>query len=94
MATEPDPNSTAGRPIVLTPVPRGVWLIIIGTGVTVLAPLFGFLTGSVLGTADETAGVSSIFLFLFLGFLVAGVGLGIAVLGVRRLLRSRRTAAD
>lgn len=94
MATEVDPTSTEGRPIELTPVPRGVWLVILGGGVTVLAPLFGFLIGSILGADDEILGMSSIFLFLFLGFLVAGVGLGIALLGVRRiLLASHRATA-
>jgi hypothetical protein len=33
------------------------------------------------------------FLFLFLGFLVAGAGLGTAMLGIRRILRSRMTTA-
>lgn len=94
MSAERDPNSVQGRPIELTPVPRGVWLVVLGSGVAALAPLFGFLIGSVVGTEDEILGVSSIFLFLFLGFIVAGVGLGIAILGVRRILRDRRTSTD
>ncbi|HET6531707.1 MAG TPA: hypothetical protein VFH03_14010 [Actinoplanes sp.] len=59
---------------------------------TVLAPLLGFLIGSVLGTEAETFGMSAIFLFLFLGFLVAGAGLVIVVLGARRILRHRMTS--
>ncbi|MEQ4304632.1 hypothetical protein ABNF97_25180 [Plantactinospora sp. B6F1] len=93
MTAELDPSSVQGRPIELTPVPRGVWLVVLGGGVTALAPLFGFLVGSILGTEDETLGMSSIFLFLFLGFLVAGVGIGIAILGVRRILRTRSQRA-
>ncbi|GGM52947.1 hypothetical protein GCM10011608_42350 [Micromonospora sonchi] len=93
MTAKIEPSSVEGRPIKLTPVPRGVWLVILGGGVTALAPLFGFLIGSILGTEDTTLGMSSIYLFLFLGFLIAAVGLGIAILGVRRILRSRSHSA-
>ena len=81
-------------PIRLTPVAPGVWPVILGGGVTVLGPLFGILLGTVLGPERKTLGTSPIFLFLFLGFLVAGVGLGTALLGVRRIFRSRSTGAD
>jgi hypothetical protein len=94
MTTDLDPNHDKGRPIELTPVPPGVWLVILGGGVTVLGPLFGFLVGTVIGTEGETLGMSPLFLFLFLGFIVAGAGLGIAVLGVRRFLRHRGEARD
>ena len=94
MTTDLDPGPEKGRPIQLTPVAPGVWLVILGGGVTVLGPLFGFLIGTILGTEGETLGMSPIFLFLFLGFLVAGAGLGTAMLGVRRILRSRTTTAD
>ena len=94
MTTDLDPGPEKGRPIQLTPVAPGVWLVLLGGGVTVLGPLFGFLIGTILGTERETLGLSPIFLFLFLGFLVAGAGLGTAMLGVRRILRSRMTTAD
>lgn len=94
MITNLETSSEKGRPIRLTPVPPGVWLVIIGAGVTVLGPLFGFLIGTILGTEGLTLGMSPIFLFLFLGFLVGGVGLGIALLGVRRILRNRKITAD
>jgi hypothetical protein len=93
MTADRDPVPEKGRPIQLTPVTPGVWLVILGGGVTVLGPLFGFLIGTILGTEGETLGMSPIFLFLFLGFLVAGAGLGTAMLGVRRILRSRMTTA-
>lgn len=54
-----------------------------------LGPLFGFLVGTPLGTSRNVLGMSPIFLFLFLGFIVAGLGLGAALLGVRRILRDR-----
>ena len=94
MTTDLDPGPEKGRPIELTPVAPGVWLVLLGGGVTVLGPLLGFLIGTILGTERETLGMSPIFLFLFLGFLVAGAGLGTAMLGVRRILRSRLTTAD
>jgi hypothetical protein len=94
MNTNPDRRLEEGRPIRLSPVAPGFWLVILGAGVMVLGPLFGFLTGTILGTERETLGMSPIFLFLFLGFLAAGAGLGTAILGVRRFLRSRTTAAN
>ncbi|WP_220144885.1 hypothetical protein [Actinoplanes hulinensis] len=90
MATGRDSGPEKGRPIQLIPVLPGVWLIILGAGVAVLGPLFGFLVGSILGAQEETFGMNSIYLFLFLGFLVAGAGLGTALLGVRRVLRIGR----
>lgn len=91
---DPDPDPGTGRPIRLTPVAPGVWLVVLGGGVTALGPLFGFLIGTVLGTERETLGTSPIYLLLFLGFLVAGAGLGTAILGARRILLSRTTSAD
>ena len=94
MTADLGPSSEEGRPIRLTPVPPGVWLVIIGAGVTVLGPLFGFLIGTILGTEERTLGMSPIFLFIFLGFLVGGAGLGIAFAGARRIFRTRRTTTD
>jgi len=94
MNTNLDPVPEKGRPIHLTPVAPGVWQVILGGGVMVLGPLFGFLIGTILGTEGEALGMSPIFLFLFLGFLVAGAGLCIAILGIRRFLRSRMPAAN
>jgi hypothetical protein len=91
MNADLDPAPEWGRPVRLTPVAPGVWLVILGGGVTVLGPLFGFLIGTILGAEGETLGMSPIFLFLFLGFLVAGAGLGTAILGARRIFRSRVT---
>ena len=93
MTADLDPGHERGRPIRLTPVGPGVWLVILGGGVTVLGPLFGFLIGTIIGTEGEILGMSPMFLFLYLGFLVAGAGLGTAMLGVRRILRSRMTTA-
>ena len=88
-----DPDTGPGRPIHLTPVAPGVWLVILGGVVTTLGPLLGFLIGTIVGAEGETLGMSTMFLWLFLGFLVAGAGLGIAIVGVRRILRNRIAAA-
>ncbi|GAA2533265.1 hypothetical protein [Pilimelia columellifera] len=94
MNTDLEAGPEEGRPIRLMPVPPGVWLVILGSGMMVLGPLLGFLIGTVLGPEGKTLGMSPIFLFLFLGFLSAGAGLGIAILGVRRILRNRRMTTD
>lgn len=83
-----------GRQIRLVPVAPGFWTLLLGCGAIVLGPLFGFLVGSVLGTERETLGMSSIFFGLFVGFMVAGLGLGAVLLGLRRILRERGVHLD
>lgn len=83
-----------GRQIRLVPLPPGSWTVLLGCGAMLLGPLFGFLVGGTLDTSWETFGMDPIAFFLFVGFLVAGVGAAIALLGVRRLLRNRRGPED
>ena len=85
-----DHEGESGRPIVLTPLAPGLWTIIMGGVFLVLGPLFGFLIGSMLATSNEVWGMSPMYLWLFLGFLVAGVGLAVVLLGARRLWRTAR----
>ena len=80
-----------GRQIRLVPLPPGSWAVLLGCGAMMLGPLFGFLVGTVVGVDQKTFGMSPIFFFLFLGFMVAGLGLGVVMLGIRRILRDRRT---
>ena len=89
MTVDPESAPDEGRSIRLTPVGPGVWLVLLGSGVMVLGPLFGFLIGTVLGTEGETLGMTPIFFFLFLGFIVGGAGLVVALFGARRILRNR-----
>jgi hypothetical protein len=92
MTTEPEPTTpSAGRPVTLTPVPPGVWLIIGGSVVAALGPLFGFLIGSVLGSTTDMGNLSPIYLFLFGGLAVGGLGVGAILLGARRVIRERRS---
>ena len=93
MTTDPDPDrstSTAGRPVTLTPVPPGVWLIIGGGVVAALGPLFGFLIGSMMGSTTDTGDLSPIYLFLIAGIALGGLGVAAALLGARRVIKDRR----
>ena len=92
MTTDPEPTTpSAGRQVTLTPVPPGVWLIIGGSVVAALGPLFGFLIGSVLGSTTDMGNLSPIYLFLFGGLAVGGLGVGAILLGARRVIRERRS---
>lgn len=78
-----------GRDIVLEPLPSGMWQIILGAIAAVLGPLFGFLVGSMMGVGDADATVNPMFLALFIGIVVGGVGTVVALLGALRMLRRR-----
>ena len=78
-----------GRPVVLTPTPPGLWMVLLGLAVGALAPLFGFLIGGALGSAEEAAN-DPMFIALFAGILVGGVGVLIAIAGGMRLWRHSR----
>jgi len=91
-----DPEATApsaGRQVTLTPVPPGIWLIIGGGLVAALGPMFGFLIGSVIGSTTDKGDLSPIYLFLFGGIIIGGLGVGAVLLGARRVIRSRRAAS-
>lgn len=89
MSTEPEPGIAPGRQIRLEPVRPGIWLIILGAVIAALGPLFGFLVGSMIGI-EEGDDLDAIYLFLFAGLVVGAIGVGLALLGTRRVLRDRR----
>lgn len=94
MTTDPELHDSerdlgAGRPVVLEPMPSGWWLVIGGTVLAALAPLFGFLIGSMIGEGDGD-GMDPIQLWLLLGFLLGGVGVAMALMGVYTILDRRR----
>lgn len=78
-----------GRQIVLTPTPPGLWLIIGGGVIAALGPLFGFLIGTMIGSTTDSDDLDPIYLSLFGGLVVGGVGVALLLLGVRRVLRDR-----
>lgn len=96
MTSDPEaPFVETGRPIRLTPVKPGVWWIILGGVIAALGPMFGFLFGTMSDSSAENQGdVSPIFLYLMIGILVGGVGVLLALLGVRRVLRDRAPEND
>ena len=91
MTTEPEHAApSAGRQVKLTPVPPGIWLIIGGGLVAALAPMIGVLIGSVIGTTTDKDDLSPIYLCLFGGIAIGGLGVGAVLLGARRVLNGRR----
>lgn len=80
-------DPSAGRPVVLEPTPPGFWRTLLGAGVAVLAPLFGFLIGGMIGAGAVGDKVDPMALSLFIGIAVGGIGLLVAVSGGARLWR-------
>lgn len=91
MTSDPETRTEPrGRPITLTPLAPGLWLIIGGTVIAALGPLFGFLLGSIAGPTDDSD-LDPIFLFMMIGIVVGGLGVGMVILGGMRHVRHRRT---
>jgi hypothetical protein len=67
-----------------------MWMVIIGVVLATLGPLFGFLVGSMMGSTTDTGDLDPIWFSLFLGMVVGGLGIGLALLGARRLMMGRR----
>jgi hypothetical protein len=77
----------AGRPVVLEPTPPGMWRALLGMAVAVLAPLLGFLVGSIVGAGTVGDSIDPMFLSLFIGIVIGGVGTLVALSGGARLWR-------
>lgn len=76
-----------GRRIVLEPTPPGLWAVLLGASVAALAPLGGFLIGGAVGTSDSQSANDPMFLALFVGMIVGGIGVLVAIFGGVRLWR-------
>ncbi len=74
-----------GRPVVLEPTPPGMWRALLGMAVAVLAPLLGFLVGGILGVGTVGDSIDPMVLSLFIGIIIGGVGLLVALSGGARL---------
>ena len=74
-----------GRRVVLEPTPPGTWRALLGLGLAVLAPLFGFLFGGIFGAGEPGDKVDPMFLSLFIGIVIGGIGVLVALGGVARL---------
>ncbi|HEY9265477.1 MAG TPA: hypothetical protein VIQ11_12820 [Mycobacterium sp.] len=80
-----------GRRVVLEPTPPGLWFALLGGALAVLAPLLGFLVGGAFGAGEATDSVDPMFLSLFLGIVVGGAGVLVALVGVKRLWKHSRS---
>ena len=69
----------------------GLKLIVTGAIILFLAPLAGFLGGTMVGSSGSAAGLDPLFLWLFAGMVAGGIGGAIALLGVLRWLRTHRS---
>ena len=95
--TTADDVPPAGRPVRLVPTPPGFRRLVLGLCAATLAPLFGFLIGSMAGSPDPGPEMNAQYLGLFVGFVLGGLGLAVAFLGGRRLwghYRRLRTAEE
>jgi hypothetical protein len=74
-----------GRPVILEPTPPGMWRALLGTAVAVLAPLLGFLVGGIFGAGRVGDSIDPMFLSLFIGIIIGGIGVLVALSGGARL---------
>lgn len=93
MSTDLDPLQS-GRPVRLVPVAPGFWATILGVAIAALAPLFGFLTGVMSKTTEDSAFMSPIYLGLMTGVIIGGLGVALAVFGGMRLWRHHRQRSE
>lgn len=69
---------------------RGGGLVAVGAVVAVLAPLAGFLGGSMAGSTDSADDLDPLFAWLFGGLVIGGAGAVLAVLAGMRWMRRNR----
>jgi len=67
---------------------RGVGSIIIGVAVALFAPLAGFLGGTIVGSSGTVGDLDPLFLWLFVGMVIGGVGGVVALMGALRWNRA------
>lgn len=71
-----------------TSLPPGTAAIIFGGALAIFAPLTGFLGGTIVGSSGAVGELDPLFLWLFVGMIVGGIGGVIAILGALRWNRS------
>ncbi|GAA4894117.1 hypothetical protein GCM10025789_09130 [Tessaracoccus lubricantis] len=80
-------DARAGRPIRLAPVAPGFWATTLGVALAALAPLFGFLVGVMSQSPTDDVILSPLYVGLFTGVILGGIGVAVAVAGGVRLWR-------
>jgi len=68
----------------------GLWLIIFGCLIMLLAPLTGFLGGTMFGSVGGELDINALTWWLVAGLGVGGVGVLVTALGVMRWVRASR----
>lgn len=91
-AVDHDAPVPPGRPIRLEPTPPGLWRVILGVVVALLAPFFGIIIGSGMGSTDSAGRMAPLYWGFFIGGLIGGAALVVAGLGAMALLRHSRAA--
>jgi hypothetical protein len=66
---------------------RTLQVMVLGAVLAVLGPLGGFLAGSMIGPAREVGEYDAMFVAMFAGLLVGGIGAVLAGLAALRFLR-------
>ena len=94
MSHQPSPPAASGGED-LTPEARahrdsGIRMMVLGAVLAVLAPLAGFLTGSIVGPSRSMGDYGAMFVAMFLGLLVGGIGAVVVLLGLLRWNRATR----
>lgn len=92
MDSSDDRAPEPGRPIDLTPAPPGLWWVLLGAMVAVLAPLFGFLIGTILIGDSSGSAFGPVYLGLFTGVIIGALGVLAAGFGGRKLYLAHRKA--
>jgi len=69
---------------------QGVWQVALGATLAVLAPLAGFLGGTLAGPSDTVVDVDPLLAWLIGGLAVGGVGVYLTCLGGLRWHRANR----
>ncbi len=68
---------------------RALQMMVVGAVVAVLAPLGGFLAGSMLGPGREVGDFDAMFVSMFVGLVVGGIGTVFVLLGLLRWSREQ-----
>ena len=89
--TSLDTAALTGRPVRLEPTAPGFWMVTIGVVIAALSPLFGFLIGVMSKRPQTSDAIDPLYLGLFSGVIVGGVGVVLAVAGGMRLWRHHKT---
>lgn len=80
-----------GRPVRLVPTPSGFWRLVGGVIVAMLAPFFGILIGSTLGSSQVDSRMDPLYWGFMIGCVIGGLALVVAGFGARELWRNART---